>query len=737
MTRKRAKRAAQTLNIISNRLPVSVSRRRKELNFQPSTGGLATGLASLAGGDTRCRWLGWPGIADESLTRRQKTKVEQTLAEEDNVPIFLSRKDVKKYYQGFCNETIWPLFHYFQLYAKYDDDTWEAYVRVNETFCEKILSMCSPDETIWIHDYHLMLLPAMVRDRWPDAHIGFFLHIPFPSYEIFRLLPWRHEILRGLLGADLIGFHTFDYVRHFLSSVSRLQNIRHYMDTLDVDGRSVKVEALPMGIDYERFSNAAASEEVEKRARLIRKNVGERKVIVSIDRLDYTKGIIQRLEAYDAFLTQHPEYHENVTLILLAVPSRTSVGDYAELRKTLERLVGRVNGRHGTIGWVPVWYLYRSESFERLVGMYRIADVALVTPLRDGMNLIAKEFVASRPDGDGVLVLSEMAGAASELGEAITVNANDRQAIVDALKHALEMPLAEQQKRMRSMQARLSQQTVEHWAADFMASLSQVRVEGSRRAAAAITNGVRREILKQYRKGHRNLLIFDYDARIEQALRQQGSEDPRRRVRRCLESILARPDNEVVFISNLDRETLDGWLGDLDASLVAEHGAWIREKRGGWQMIEPLRNDWKATIRPILEMYTSRTPESRVEERDYSLIWSYGAADWGPAFHRKQELLETISNFTEHLSIEVVETRDTIEIINAGVRKSQVARMWIGRHRWDFIMGISGDAPGDDLFRGFPDDAYSIRLGRGHSSARIQVESGADLLALLESVAQR
>ncbi len=720
------------LNIISNRLPVSVSKRREELLYTPSTGGLATGLASLSRGETR--WIGWPGIASENLTPGQKADIEKALGRQNNVPLFLSRSDVKQYYQGFCNQTVWPLFHYFQTYTRYDDACWEAYRRVNQAFCDAVIENCSSDDPIWIHDYHLMLLPGMLRKAWPNARIGFFLHIPFPSYEIFRLLPWRSEILRGLLGADLIGFHTFDYVRHFMSSLSRVENIHHRLDRVEVDGRSVKVEAFPMGIDYERFATAAETPDVAKRLAALRAKVGDLKVIVSIDRLDYTKGIPDRLRAFDSFLRQHPEYHEKVTLLLLAVPSRTGVGDYAELKQTLDRLVGRINGTHGTIGWVPVWYLYRSEPFERLMAMYRIADVALVTPLRDGMNLIAKEFVAAKTNSSGVLVLSEMAGAASELGEALIVNANDRQAVVDALQSALKMPEEERRERMRMMQDRLARNDVHQWADNFINTLMEPPEGSLSRQPVSCSPAIVDEILERHDRGNRNLLVFDCNDHIATALAQvdDGGHD---RIRQYLRALAAKPTNEIVFISNLDRKSLDRWLGELDASLVAEHGAWIKEKHGHWQMVQPMRRGWKKTVMPILQMYTTRTPGSWIEERDFSLIWHFESGGTVATYDRKQELWQAVSDLTEHGSIEVIDHENAMEVVSSGVNKSHIARLWIGRHGWDFIMGISGGTSGDDLFHAFPEDSYSIHVGTGRTRARIRMDSVAELLAFLDRFA--
>ncbi len=428
------------LLIVSNRLSVSVAKRGEGVVFRPSAGGLATGLASLSKLYERI-WIGWPGISSEKLSTAARDQACRKLAERNCYPVFFSDKQIDDYYDGFCNKTIWPLFHYFPLRTMYEDRHWNAYKKANEAFCEAVLKTAQADDLIWIHDYQLMLLPQLILQKLPTAQIGFFLHIPFPSFELFRLLPWRNELINGILGADLIGFHTYDYVRHFLSSICRIAGIEHHtLGRLTVGNRLVKVDAFPMGIDYQKYSQAVQKPEAQKELSALRDQVGDRKIIISIDRLDYSKGIIQRLEAFDLFLSQNPQYKGKVTLILLAVPSRTNVEDYRVLRRQLESLVGRVNGEHGLLGWVPVWYFYREVPFERLVALYNLADVALITPLRDGMNLISKEFVAAKADGRGVLILSEMAGAASELGEAITVNAHNKGEIVKAIKEALQKP---------------------------------------------------------------------------------------------------------------------------------------------------------------------------------------------------------------------------------------------------------------------------------------------------------
>ena len=721
------------LLIVSNRLPVSVTKRANELRFQPSAGGLATGLESSRK-SRNSWWIGWPGIAEDNISKQQKKQLSTKLKEQTCHSVFLSKKDMQNFYYGFCNKTIWPLFHYFPLYTVYEDRYWQAYKKVNKAFCEAVVRLAKPQDYIWVQDYQLMLLPQLVREKLPNAQIGFFLHIPFPSFEMFRLLPWRKEILNGLLGADLIGFHTYDYERHFLSSTARITGTEHSMGTLTIDDRIIKVDAFPMGIDYDKYSTTAEDPKVKKRLATIRKKAGDRKIIISIDRLDYTKGITQRLEAFDLFLTQNPRYKEKVNLILVAVPSRTGVEDYAELRRQLEGLVGRINGEHGALGWVPVWYLYRFLSFERIAALYNAADVALVTPLRDGMNLIAKEFVATKTDGKGVLILSEMAGAASELGEAITVNAHNKQEIVDAIKQSLEMPIEEQSQRNRLMQDRLSRYTVTRWADDFLEALSGIKKIQAELSVRSFVQPTRERLITEHDKSSKRLFLLDYDGTLVGFSTRPEKAGPDKKLWSLLQAIAAEPKNELVIISGRDKKTLSSWLGNINASLIAEHGAWIKEKGKNWRAIQPLLSDWKDTIKPILELYADRTPGSSVEEKDFSLVWHYRRADWQLASLRIQELRGAVLNLTENLDIGVFEGSKIIEVKNIGISKGHVVERWLAKDKWDFILAAGDDYTDEDMFSVLPQDAYSLKIGYGISKARFNLDSVYELRTLLEQL---
>lgn len=717
------------LLIVSNRLPITLTRKEGGFRVEPSAGGLATGLGSVYR-SCDSLWVGWCGLARENL-RGQEEEIQTRLKEEKCHGVFLSRHDIENFYYGFSNKTIWPLFHYFPLYTIYSKHFWEAYKHVNQIFCDEVLKVARDDDIIWIHDYQLMLLPQMIRERRPDSTIGFFLHIPFVSSEVFRLLPWRRDILEGLLGADLIGFHTYDYVRHFSESVRRLAGREHSFGYIPVGDRTVRVDAFPMGIDYMRYSTAGDDTAVKAHTKRIRKKIGDRRMILSIDRLDYTKGIPERLEIFDLFMEKNPEYREKVTLILVAVPSRTGVEHYRMIKRRVDELVGRINGKYGAIGWIPVWYLYRSVPFEKLMALYALSDVALVTPLRDGMNLIAKEFVASKIDGKGVLILSEMAGAAKELGEALIVNPNNKEEIIDAIELALAMPVAEQIERNRQMQKRLARYSIGGWVGDFMAQLESVKGMQTERRVRRLSSENRASLLRDYEASEKRLILLDYDGTLVPFHEHPRKAMPGEDVVPLLRGLTEVPGNEVVIVSGRDRETLEDWLGSVDLGLIAEHGVWVRERGRHWEMVEKLTSDWKGQVLPLLELYVDRTPGSFVEEKGYSLSWHYRRADPGLAPIRARELRDDLANLTDNLSIGVLEGSKVIEVKDVSVNKGKAVSRWITGGEWDFIVAIGDDWTDEDMFVALPKSAYSIRVGLSSTRAKYNLDSYTDVRDLL------
>jgi len=716
------------LLIISNRLPVSVERRKNELRFSSSVGGLATGLNALHQ-KYKSVWVGWPGIA---INREETDYVESKLSEFNCYPVFLSQGEVEKYYYGFSNKTLWPLFHYFPQYAKYEHSEWSAYEHVNRRFCERVAEIAKPEDIIWIHDYHLMLLPGLIRERFPDATIGFFLHIPFPSVDLFRLIPWRRRILEGVLGADLIGFHTYDYAHNFLSSVLRLLGYEHEFGELAIGDRVVQVDVHPMGIDVQKFVSTSENGIKREVARL-RSRFKNCKIISSIDRLDYTKGIPERLCAFEHFLETHPEWHEKVVFVLKITPSRTKVGQYRVLKREIDELVGMINGKYGTPEWAPISYFYRSLPFKTIVAFYLAADVALLTPMRDGMNLIAKEFVASRVDGKGVLILSELAGAAGELGEAIVVNPNNKDEVAEALNEALKMPEEEQKSRNEEMQKLLSQHDVFHWGSGFIRSVLETKKLQEELNMKKLSAKTRDELKGAYRNADKRLLLLDYDGTLVAFADKPERAKPDEELLNLFRALSEPPENTVVIISGRDKETLERWVGDTGVCLIAEHGAWLREEGDDWGMIESLKEDWKEEINPIFDLFVDRAPGSFVEEKRFSLVWHYRKVDQKLGELRAKELTGQLIDLTASTELQVMGGKKVVEVKDGRVNKGIAASRWL-TNGFGFILAVGDDLTDEDMFKVLPEDAYSIKIGFTPSKARFYLQSPKEVRALLEEL---
>ena len=714
--------------IVSNRLPVKATRRKNEIAFSYSTGGLATGLSSVSN-FYKTLWIGWPGIITDNIN--EQDTIRGKLFSDNMYPIFLTRDHINKYYNGFSNNTIWPLFHYFPQYVEYNDNTWETYREVNQVFCDKIVEIAKPGDIFWIQDYQLMLLPQLVREKIPNATIGFFLHIPFPSFEIFRLLPWRNEILRGLLGADLIGFHTYDYAHYFMNAMMRLLGYEHTFNKINLKDRIIKIDSFPMGINYEKFANANDNSDVKKEISKLRKNTGDHKVVLSIDRLDYSKGISQRLKAFELFLDRNPEYVGKILLFIVVVPSRTKVKRYKSLKTEIDKLVGKINGKYGEIDYTPIFYLYRTLPFKTMVAVYNIADIALVTPFRDGMNLIAKEYIASKNNNKGVLILSEMAGAAKELGDAIIINPNDINEIENALQTALSLSEDEQIKRNKAMQKRLKSYNIERWGKEFLNSLKEIKKLQEDRLINLLTPQVEQKLISDYFSGKKRLILLDYDGTLVSFASTPEEAIPDDNLLNLLQALSKQKRNEIVIISGRDKNTLQKWFGDLDISLVAEHGAWIRAKNRSWHTIESLNVEWKKDIRPIFKLFVDRTPGSLLEEKEFSLVWHFRKTDYNLAKVRCGELVDTLEYFTNKLNLQVLEGNKVIEIRSFGIDKGRAALQWLSKSSWDFILALGDDLTDEEMFKILPENAYSINVGLSSSTAKFNIKSPNDVKHLL------
>lgn len=719
--------------IISNRLPVSITDKNGEIALKPSAGGLATGLKSLSTSH-ELLWVGWPGV---TVTKeKNKQKVTQILGEQGMIPVFLDKDKFANFYNGFSNSTLWPLFHYFQQYTTFVDKHWEDYKFVNNQFAEEVFKIAKEDDIFWVQDYQLMLVPQIIRQKFKKATIGFFLHIPFPSFELVRTLPWREELLEGVMGSDLIGFHTYDYARHFSSAISRILGYdQQFLGRVRVMNRIVDVDSFPMGIDYDRYANAVQDPEAIKEVARYKKSIGDEQLILSIDRLDYSKALPQRLKAYDQFLSKYKDYRRKVSMLIILVPSRDSVGRYKSLKEEIDKLVGFINSKYGTIDWTPIHYYYRAIKFHRLIAWYSIAPVALITPFRDGMNLVAKEYLACKEDGKGVLVLSEMAGAAKELVGAIQVNPNNINDIVDGLHRAFNMPEQEQIERNRKMQRTIKRNNVNNWANDFLVRLKEARDASDALYQKHFSKTVAEKMLERYSRAKKRLIFLDYDGTLVNFRSNPNSASPTKKLYSIMDTLTSDKKNRVVLISGRDKDILESWFGDYDLDMVAEHGSWYRESKWGWDQFNKIDTSWKAELKPEFENFVDRTPGSFLEEKNYSLAWHYRKCDPGLAHVRQHEFMERLSQSISGKNLQIMEGNKVLEVKNFENNKGKAALHWIDKKDWDFILAIGDDYTDEDTFKALKGkETNSLKVGFADTSADYNIESVEEVLDFLQQL---
>ncbi|OGL35652.1 hypothetical protein A3F65_00880 [Candidatus Saccharibacteria bacterium RIFCSPHIGHO2_12_FULL_47_16b] len=728
--------AKAKLIIVSNRLPISVSQQNGKLVYKPSSGGLATAMSSLKDKRRDRTWIGWPGISADVLTAADKSAITKKLRSFGYVPIFLTTKQIKDFYGGYCNSTLWPLFHYFQYLTRYDERYWSAYRQVNSLFSKAVVAEADKTSHIWIHDYHLMLLPSMARAAMPKASIGYFMHIPFPSYEIFRLLPDRKEILEGMLGADLVGFHIYDYARYFLSSTYRILGIENRNSLIQFNDRVIKTDAFPIGIDYQLFKKAVGTRRIKKEIELIKKSYGQQKIVLSIDRLDYTKGILQRLEAFQLLLKEQPKLRAKIALIMITVPSRTSVASYQNLKRAIDQSIGRINGKYATAHWTPITYQFSRLTFEQMVALYSQADIAMVTPFRDGMNLVAKEYVATKQDNEGVLVLSEMAGAMDELQESIHVNPHSVRSIKRATIEALEMPKKEQRRRLDVMQQRLSTYTVQDWAADFIEQLDEVKKLQAEQQSKLLDSKATRLIKSSFKKAAKRLIILDYDGTIQKFFKSPDPNlaKPSKDLVKIIKKLAGQPATKLCIVSGRTRYALESWFGKLPIDLIAEHGAWMKTDRRWSQKPSSFRK-YKALIMPILERYVRRTVGSSIEEKDHALVWHYRNVPTELAYVRSQSLIRELRKLTAKTDLEAHEGSKIIEVKPNQINKGGSVEQLLATDNFDFIVCIGDDYTDEDMYNALPEDAYTIKVGLGQTNARFRLPDIDATLNFLKKIA--
>jgi trehalose 6-phosphate synthase/phosphatase len=718
--------------IVSNRLPVKIVEENGEYLLSPSEGGLATGLGSVyKKGDNV--WVGWPGI---EVPEERQQEVTEKLAGLNLIPVFLTPDEINLYYEGFSNEVLWPVFHYMVTYAHFEQTYWDFYQSVNDKFKDVVTSHLNEGDTVWVHDYQLLLLPELIRAAQPHVIIGFFQHIPFPSYEMFRLIPWREELISGMFGADLLGFHTFDDVRHFLSAASRLSIAKVSNNVINYKDRQIVVEAFPMGIDADKFENLTHDPIVAEHVVSLKETMHGCKVILTIDRLDYSKGILQRLQAYELLLATHPEYIEQLSLYMIVVPSRDTVAQYKELKDQIDQLVGNINAHFRTLNWVPVHYFYRSFPIEFLSALYYTADICLVTPMRDGMNLVSKEYVASRVDDTGVLILSEMAGASKELNDALIVNPNNIGDVMRAIVTALNMPATEQKTRMSGMRRIVKKFDIHLWVKNFMDKLDEVKHMQESLLTKHAVKAIRDQIGEAYAKAVDRYVFLDYDGTLVGFNGDIDKASPDEELYSILQALAGDPANNVVIVSGRRHETLEEWFGHLKLGLIAEHGAWQKHYQEEWKSLPILTDRWKQEIRAVLDTYTDRTPGSFTEDKSYSLVWHYRKVEEGLGELRANEIINHLAATVADNGLQMMPGNKVIEFKNIEVNKGKATLAWLYDHDPDFIIALGDDHTDEDIFKALKPEDYTIKVGSNISAARYYLRNFVEVREFLKTLSE-
>ena len=732
-----AKAEPKQLFIASNRLPVKISKTENQgIDVSLSSGGLVAGLREVHK-NTPFNWLGYGALPD--LDPKQHKEMLDELESKRLIPIHIDQSLYKKYYQGMSNQTIWPLFHYFISEFQFSLADWTAYEKVNQLFAQEICKLAKDNDMVWVHDYHLMLLPKYLKQINPTLSIAYFHHIPFPSSDIFRILPPRISILEGLLECDLIGFHSFDFARHFLSSVSRVLGLDVVVDDIYQKHRITKVGVFPLGPNFKTITQHAQKLNRSKQHSKMTDAIGTDYLFLGVDRLDYTKGIPERILAFREFLQGHPEFCGKVSLVQLCVPTRSSIKAYDTLKSEVEQLVSEVNGTFGSPGYTPIHYLYQNLPIEEVIALYKAADVAIVTPLRDGMNLVAKEFVASRDDNKGVLILSEFAGASVEMGEALWVNPYDIRDMAKKMFIGLTMPLHEQQKRMIVLRerARLNDNIV--WSRNFMDTWNKTS-DLNRNRTAPLEGQKRTELINDIVKGKKIFIFSDNDGTLTPIRQNPEQAIPEEKTRQLISRIGRYPAVVFTLVTGRPREYCDTYFKNLPINIFAEHGSFFKD---------PLNPSWKsmlspdefATLKdeilPLIQSFVKTVPGSHIELKSTSIVWHYRKADPHFAENQAKALIDSLQQLLQNTAYVPYSGKKIVEVRHRLANKGRSLEYVLKQFGWeeeDSILTIGDDITDEDMYRIRPEQNISVHVGQPHFKAKHYLCSTEDVSVFFEDI---
>ncbi|HCU25630.1 MAG TPA: bifunctional alpha,alpha-trehalose-phosphate synthase (UDP-forming)/trehalose-phosphatase [Deltaproteobacteria bacterium] len=675
-----------------------------------------------------CVWMGWSGETRAQPRIRTIHQGRLTYIVSD-----LTKADFDEYYNGFANRVLWPILHYRLDLAEFSRRDLSGYLRVNEHFADELAKVLKPDDVVWVHDYHLIPLAKAMRERNLKNRVGFFLHTPLPPPEIITAMPNHEHLIPALTHYDLVGFQTdndaANFARYLANELGMPSHISRRYDSAE---RTMRIGTFPVGIETRAFARLARRAVRTGLVRKVMKSIPGA-LMIGVDRLDYSKGLVLKLEAYERFLAANPAWHGKITFLQITPKSRSQIKEYAEMEAAVNATAGRINGTYSDASWSPMRYVNRPYSRTALSGLYRSARVGLVTPLRDGMNLVAKEYLAARRDGSGVLILSEMAGASRELGEALLINPNSLDEIVQALAEALTMPPAEQVRRNRAMQERLRSYNVAQWGHDFFRNLQDIKSVQEKFRAKLLNPAMRRRIYREFHRASRRWLFLDYDGTLVSFYPSPEQAKPQPEVLRLLKKLTQDPRNRVVLISGRNRNFLRKCFGKISRlNIVAEHGVWLKEGRNPWRNIRPLHQEWKAQVLSRLQLFADRLPGAFVEEKEFSLVWHFRKSEPELAALRERELIDDLLNLTANLDLQVLPGNKIVEVRSIEASKSTAVKDFLVQAGdSDFFFAIGDDSTDEDLFRALPERGYSLRVGLAPSHARFNLADQTQVLPFL------
>ncbi|UYL10766.1 bifunctional alpha,alpha-trehalose-phosphate synthase (UDP-forming)/trehalose-phosphatase [Bdellovibrio sp. SKB1291214] len=717
---------------VSNRLPYSINENGE---LKRGSGGLVSALMGVSKSES-FSWFGFE--TDENNALLMHNMVRKTEGNVNCYPVYLDKEVYDKYYNGFANDILWPLFHYESHLTNFDRKSWECYREANQVMAQQIAEIAQAGDTVWIHDFHFFLLPKMLRELCPGVRIGFFLHIPFPAAELFRQIPVREELLDGVLACDLIGFHEHSYLRQFIVTLKMVMGVDANFIQAQHEGHRTQLGVYPISIESDEFKEKAESDQVRNKVEEYRRNQSNPFVIVGVDRLDYSKGLELKLRGFQHALDKYPELRGQISLLQIAIPTREDVPAYMNIRREVEHMVGSITGAFGTPSYNPVHYVYNSVSETELLALYRSSNAILVTSKRDGMNLVAMEYVMAQDLATpGSLILSEFAGAASLLSDALLINPWDVDSVADAIKKAFDMSFEERNDRMSHLQEILSKYSSTRWAKGFLADLEATVLTPAHKPKSLSAEAPSwSSDFTQFLTQRRLQVLLDYDGTLVPIAKRPEQAQLSQETRDVLTALAKKCD--LYILSGRNREFLDAQFAGLNLNLSAEHGAFVKLAGRDWNTrISSDINSWYPHVEKIMSDYAEKVPLSFVERKNASLVWHFRLSPPDFAAYHSKKMDEELQLGMSNQPVTINMGKMIVEAKALECNKGNFVRWLQQRYRDTHILAVGDDRTDEDMFAAVADVGLSVKVGDGVTIAQYRLKDQKEVVSWLRNLADK